>query len=350
MNLSSTLPAALLAVLLASDPSASAAPRSATQAVVVSAQCNPFLAGQPAGTTSKTDTAPAQSPLLVPLSGQPGTSVRFPSVTGGTSYTPGHAPYPPEGGFLESSTPDLGISGYTMPICALLGVFLPATTNSGAAPPNLDFSTPASREFTWLAPELYQIFFIGDGQQTGGTLQSFAVPAGATRLYLGICDGFQWHDNSGSFSVEIEGLPPVPCNVVTYCTPKINSLGCTPAIGFTGSPSMSGPDEFLVTASNVCNYRAGMLLWGRAPASIPYQGGYLCVAAPRHRTYLQDSGGNMGVEDCSGSYEFQIGHAFLSATGLGIGDRIYAQFWCRDPGSLPFASGFTDALEFPICP
>ena len=48
------------------------------------------------------------------------------------------------------------------------------------------------------------VFFIGDGLRADGvTLQDFIVPAGATRLYIGVMDGQQWSDNSGSLSTTV---------------------------------------------------------------------------------------------------------------------------------------------------
>jgi hypothetical protein len=48
---------------------------------------------------------------------------------------------------------------------------------------------------------------------------------------------------------------------VTYCTAKVNSLGCTPSIGFTGIPSASVPLGFTVSASNVINNKPGLLIY-----------------------------------------------------------------------------------------
>jgi hypothetical protein len=60
-----------------------------------------------------------------------------------------------------------------------------------------------------MAPELGQLFFVGDGA-AGGAVQVFIVPPGATRLFLGIADGFNfagppgyYDDNSGSFTVTV---------------------------------------------------------------------------------------------------------------------------------------------------
>src|SRR5262249_38080913 len=73
-------------------------------------------------------------------------------------------------------------------------------------PPSLDFGTVASRDYVSLSPQLAQAFFIGDGRRStisGSLCQSIVVPAGAARLFLGTMDGFEWNNNSGSYSVSI---------------------------------------------------------------------------------------------------------------------------------------------------
>ena len=70
----------------------------------------------------------------------------------------------------------------------LVGVFLdPSTVPSGANPPQLQAYTSSSVLASSFAPALGQVFFIGDGQGTSGT-QTFLVPAGAGRLFLGFAD------------------------------------------------------------------------------------------------------------------------------------------------------------------
>jgi len=63
---------------------------------------------------------------------------------------------------------------------------------------------------------LGQVFYIGDGVKSGGVFQTFFAPAGATRLALGIPDGFSfvgspgaYDDNDGSYRVRI-GINEVP--------------------------------------------------------------------------------------------------------------------------------------------
>src|SRR6185295_10948986 len=47
-----------------------------------------------------------------------------------------------------------------------------------------------------------------------------------------------------------------------YCTAKVNSLGCVPAIGFTGTPSKTFGTAFHITATNVLNGKDGLLFYG----------------------------------------------------------------------------------------
>lgn len=106
-----------------------------------------------------------------------------------------------------------GISGIKQPGAgALVGVFESAAGPGSTPPPTLDFTTLGA-SFTSFAPQLNQLFYIGDGL-TGdgsGAVQQFIVPSGATRLYLGISDapGFNgapgaYNDNSGNFAVSFQ--------------------------------------------------------------------------------------------------------------------------------------------------
>jgi hypothetical protein len=84
----------------------------------------------------------------------------------------------------------------------------------------LDFS-PAGLgiDFPSLSPALRQVFYIGDGVDSGANFQTFIAPAGATRLFLAIPDGFgfvggpgAYDDNDGAYLVRIgvNERPTVP--------------------------------------------------------------------------------------------------------------------------------------------
>lgn len=188
-----------------------------TVAITAQAKANPWLAGMPNGTTANEyDSAPIDTPAQVtgiPIT--PGAKMNF-SFSGGVSYLPGTGANGPDGdtdyvlynwiydGF--SGGREHGKSNLTAPITAVVGIFLNDAnpTTQGAPPTDLDFSSSTSRDFSTLSPQLRQPFFIGDGKRNdGSTVQDFVVPTGATRLYIGVMDGQQWSDNSGSFTTNV---------------------------------------------------------------------------------------------------------------------------------------------------
>ncbi len=181
--------------------------------VAVPGASDPWLAGMPDGATASSgDVAPDQSPALATASVS-GCTLTF-SVTGGVHFDPGCPPActGPDGmvgGGAHAAGAENGISSTVAPWNALMGVFVGSDPPNLTAPPDsLDFLSGA-RDFAHLEPELKQVFFIGDGL-TGeglGATQTFLVPEGATRLYLGTMDGSGWFNNSGSFDVRVYSAP-----------------------------------------------------------------------------------------------------------------------------------------------
>ena len=138
-----------------------------------------------------------------------------------------------------------------------------------------------------------------------------------------------------------------------YCTPKLNSLGCSPTIFTTGTPSLTGTGQaFRIWAGGVLNQKVGLMLWSRTPASTPFGGGTLCVAAPITRTTAQNSGGTaLPASDCTGTYVFQFTSAMMSQAGLLVNDDVYAQYWSRDNGFAPPDNvGLTAGVHWEVCP
>ncbi len=175
--------------------------------VTVPGNANPFLAGQPDGARAKSDSAPDQSPVLATQVA--GGDVFSFSATGSVSFVGAVNPTtPPDGGGLAGSGSESGIAGYpgvnALPVDTLVGVFLSDAIPADPAPAPFVYGSEMFA-FEVLAPQLRQIFYIGDGL-TGtatGTRQQFVAPPGATRLYLGTTDGFGWFNNSGAFEVSI---------------------------------------------------------------------------------------------------------------------------------------------------
>ncbi len=160
-------------------------------------------------------------PPFIAVSGGDVIRVVDPAI-GGVHFFLGFGPpyFGPGGNGLAGS--DLsaldGISGYKGPQGPLTGVFLDdGIPSTGPAPATLDF-TPSGLgiEFLTLSPLLGQVFYIGDGVTSSSVIQEFIAPAGATRLFLGIPDGFgfvgapgAYDDNDGAYRVRI-GINEVP--------------------------------------------------------------------------------------------------------------------------------------------
>jgi hypothetical protein len=196
---------ALTVCALAAAPLFAQAPGS--QAIVkVPATANPYLAGMPRGTKARMgDRAPEQSPVLVELTLVNAVSVTF-SATGAANHTPamGNQFDPPDGGQDASHQggAEHGIADLVAPIDSVVGVFLDdERPDRTRAPKGLNFRS-AGKDLT-LAPQLKQVFYIGSGSVRKRGNRKFLVPKGATRLFLGMMDGFEWNNNTGSFQVAV---------------------------------------------------------------------------------------------------------------------------------------------------
>ena len=190
--------------------------------ITVPGTADPWLAGMPNGSTASSgDVAPGQSPIeVLGLVFSPGDLLWF-AATGLTDHCTGGACglAPAEGDAVEPSSghstgAENGIGNLMAPIDSLIGLFLgPDQPDLTPAPgATLDFSTAASRDFATLAPLLKQPFFIGNGLMNDLiTVQTFQVPAGATRLFLGTKDGMGWYNNVGSLEVSVDvAAAPIP--------------------------------------------------------------------------------------------------------------------------------------------
>lgn len=180
---------------------------------------NPWLAGMPDGTRGQyysADTAPGQSPLQVtgvPIRG--GDAYTF-FASGLVDQTGISSPrgYGPDGGnrYLYHYGVENGMSNIAAHANTLLGVFLsddrPDLTG---APAKLVYRDLESRNYAELSPLLKQVFRIGNGySETLGQFQRVVAPEEATRLFLGVMDDMNWHNNWGAFTVEVNNLTAQP--------------------------------------------------------------------------------------------------------------------------------------------
>lgn len=174
--------------------------------VRVPGTANPYLAGMPEGTrSSHGDMAPRNSPALISL--PPGSAAVAFEADGRVAHGPidQHRHEPPGGSEFtrHESGAENGISDLQAPYNSLVGVFLSEDRpDQSAAPAQLKLRR-AGRDIVKVSPQLRQLFYIGTGRTKSGAIRSFAVPRGATRLFLGVMDGYEWNNNDGEFGVTI---------------------------------------------------------------------------------------------------------------------------------------------------
>jgi hypothetical protein len=122
-----------------------------------------------------------------------GTAGQWSGPDGREGYDPTHAEY--------------GIFGISPllngKLNLLVGVFLtdsaPSTPGPGSLSAGDDMTTPA----------LQQIFAIGS------SLENITIPSGATRLFFGLNNGFEWNNNQGSVDVTVTSAPvPEPTTML----------------------------------------------------------------------------------------------------------------------------------------
>ncbi|MCB9913959.1 MAG: FG-GAP repeat protein [Planctomycetes bacterium] len=135
----------------------------------------------------------------------------------------------------------------------------------------------------------------------------------------------------------------------SYCLGKLNSAGCVPTATWSGDTSLALGGDLHLGAQDVVGGQPGMLIWSRLDSGVPFQGGFLCLHAPIVRTPVQSSGGTPGAVDCTGHFDFLFDAAYCASAGVAAGERLYAQYWYRDPGDA-FGIGLTDAIAFDVRP
>lgn len=284
----------------------------------------------------------------------------------------------------------IGMQGGTLERCILLGPGGPfggfATGVSGTDATTVrnctitGFATGVTHPHTWPSPTVVNTIAAGNTWDLEATVVSFSCYGsgfGIPPNQGNIVGAPSWFDGPGR---DLHLLPGSPCidagepghpfdpdgsradigalpfdaawaPTVTYCTSKVNSLGCVPSIGSSGTASASSTQPFQVFAQQELNHKSGLLFWGFAPKNQPYQGGWLCVHAPLRRSALMDSGGSSVGNDCTGAFNFDFNAELRAGDDpqLTPGRVVYFQFWSRD-GQASFNSHRTDALAVTLLP
>jgi hypothetical protein len=138
-----------------------------------------------------------------------------------------------------------------------------------------------------------------------------------------------------------------------YCTAKVNSQGCLPAIGFSGTASASLASPFLITATNVLNQKPAFLLYGFGSSFAPYYGSTICITPPLKTTPFQTTAGNPAPNDCSGALSIDFNARIQSGVDplLMPGTTVGARWYYRDTQDpAGYGTGLTNAVRFTICP
>jgi subtilisin-like proprotein convertase family protein len=195
-----------------------------------------------------------------------------------------------------------------------------------------------------------QVFNLALSQVTG--------PAGTWTLRIwdwssgdsGACTGWRLEGN-GSCTP----LPPAP---TTYCTSKTTSIGCVPTIAASGVASASAGSGFIVSGFRTMNRKPGTLLYSlNGAASVPFQGGYLCIASPTKRTPQVASGGSLlPASDCTGAFVIDMNAFAVGALGgtpapalVVAGTVVNCQWWGRDPGfAAPYGTQLSNGLQYTV--
>jgi hypothetical protein len=158
-------------------------------------------------------------------------------------------------------------------------------------------------------------------------------------------------DAGGTDSGVVKCYRLFPSAPSTYCTGKVNSLGCTPYITFIGTAIATFGPPFLINANNFVNQKNGLLFYSHASTNVAFQGGFKCAASPTVRTAIQNSGGLTGSPSCTGTYTFDFNDWIDNGPdpSLVAGVEIFTQYWARDPVS-PSTTSLSNALRFLINP
>lgn len=143
----------------------------------------------------------------------------------------------------------------------------------------------------------------------------------------------------------------------SYCTAKVNSLGCEPFIFLSGTSSSSMPSGFLIAANNELSNKPGELLYSvTGRAATPFAGGLLCISSPIRRGPPTNSGGAFPPTSCTGQYSIDM-NSFAagllggtpSATLSVPGTVVRCQWWGRDPGfQPPNDSSLSNGVEYVV--
>jgi hypothetical protein len=141
-----------------------------------------------------------------------------------------------------------GISRVMAPLNTLVGVFLTDDPpDPGATPDSLNLFL--GDDMT--VPELQQAFAIGS------SLEYITVPEGATRLFFGHNDGYEWNNNVGSVEVTYEGDVRSRSEVASYPYPADGALNPNTWVSLSWSPGDTAVSHDVYFGENFADVNDG---------------------------------------------------------------------------------------------
>jgi hypothetical protein len=245
---------------------------------------------------------------------------------------------------LIASDPTNPLLSVTQNLCAIddTGTYETATSsNSGNVPPGLTLGVDA---ITFLKNVTGEHFmgFNTSSLACGTKAQWQAAIATESNWTFGASGTLP----SGTIQVGCSGC----ATPTTYCTALISSNGCTPAMSFSGQPSLANPGAFTVTGNNLEQTQNGLMFFGTTgPDSSPFFGGTLCVSAPLYRLNVANTG---GAGTCAGALSYTLADMIAHPSGgslVVLNAVVNAQIWTRDPPSAGTVN-LTDGIQFSVCP
>lgn len=303
-----------------------------------------------------------------------GETVRI-SSSGGSIFS-GAEPSGPDGTHHATYRCDIsgagGISGYLNRnnSAHLVGVFL-GNAQPAQMPARIDFSANGTGEsFVSIAPELGQVFFIGDGLTSAGIPQQFIAPEGATRLFLGLPDAYQgndtfiytgapngYSDNSGTFAMRFAVTPsPAPrfldSRFPASGTPLRIAGGQTPYSEVTvaaGSlpPGLSISDRTVLgRATEEGDFPVTLQVTDAANAVATQDFNLMVAGAPGDLVAWWTA--DQGAEDAAGTNHGAFsGNATIAAGGI-VGGKAFLFDGADDIVTVPDADAFDLGGDFTI--
>jgi hypothetical protein len=203
---------------------------------------------------------------------------------------------------------------------------------------------------------------------SGATMQRIETIVGTNNDLLGdeLLGGFQDVDGDLFPEFVVAGSssdnPVTDCGVIklyslfplfpsSYCVGKVNSLGCTPAMNSSGTPSASSSAPFTLSCNNAINQVSGLFFYSGTATAVAFQGGTLCVQTPLKRSAVQASGGSTSGVDCTGVFTWDFGARIQNGVdpALVAGAEVFVQCWSRDSAS-PSTTSLSNGRRFYINP